>query len=130
MKAATVVGIAIVEHEGAYLVGTRGPNGPLAGYDEFPGGKCLPGESPRDCACRECREEAQIRVSAVELLECLTFTYPHGDVELHFWRCELVEPRDHVRVNSLFRWASAADLAAMKFPDANASVVKKLMADR
>ena len=35
------VGIAVVEHANQYLVGVRGPIGPLAGYDEFPGGKCI-----------------------------------------------------------------------------------------
>ena len=50
------IGIAVVEHAGRYLVGIRGPDVPLAGYAEFPGGKCLPNESPEDCAVRECRD--------------------------------------------------------------------------
>ena len=39
------VGIAVVEHNKRYLVGVRGPTGPLAGYDEFPGGKCIANET-------------------------------------------------------------------------------------
>ncbi len=38
------VAIAVVEHSGYYLVGTRKPGEVLAGHAEFPGGKCLPGE--------------------------------------------------------------------------------------
>ena len=47
------VGIAVVEHAGRYLVGVRGPDVPLAGFAEFPGGKFLINESPFDCAIRE-----------------------------------------------------------------------------
>ena len=31
----TQIGIAVVEHEGRYLVGTRGSDVPLDGYDEL-----------------------------------------------------------------------------------------------
>ena len=51
------VGIAVVEHDRKYLVGVRGPTGPLAGYDEFPGGKCIGYETAAACAVRECMEE-------------------------------------------------------------------------
>ena len=44
------VGIAVVEHANQYLVGVRGPIGPLAGYDEFPGGKCIANETAAACA--------------------------------------------------------------------------------
>ena len=58
------IGIAVVEHEGRYLVGTRGPDGPLAGYAEFPGGKCLPDELPEMCAIRECQALLQREAAA------------------------------------------------------------------
>ena len=76
------IGIAVVERDGCYLVGRRGSGGPLAGRDEFPGGKCRPGESPQTCAVRECLEETGITVSADTLLLERTFAYSHADVEL------------------------------------------------
>ncbi|HUG19005.1 MAG TPA: NUDIX domain-containing protein, partial [Planctomycetaceae bacterium] len=51
------VGIAIVEHQGRYLVGTRPADADLPGKLEFPGGKCEEGESPEHAATRECLEE-------------------------------------------------------------------------
>ena len=62
------IGIAVVEQAGHYLVGLRGPDVPLAGYAEFPGGKCLPNESPEDGAVRECREESGLLVTVDRLL--------------------------------------------------------------
>ena len=51
------IGIAVVEQAGHFLIGTRGPDVPLAGFAEFPGGKCYEEEAAEDCAVRECLEE-------------------------------------------------------------------------
>ncbi|MCA9069030.1 MAG: NUDIX domain-containing protein, partial [Planctomycetaceae bacterium] len=53
----TQIGIAIVEHNNCFLIGVRGDDSPLSGLAEFPGGKCQDGETPADCAVRECWEE-------------------------------------------------------------------------
>ncbi len=87
MPQPTRIGIAIVECAGQYLVGQRGADGPLAGYAEFPGGKCHPDELPHETARRECREETGLDVTPLELIEEKIFTYPHGEVHLFFWRC-------------------------------------------
>src|SRR5579872_1324767 len=81
------IGIAVVERDGAYLVGTRSDQGPLAGYAEFPGGKCLAAETPECCARRECLEETGLEVHSVRLLLNSIHEYPHGVVDLHFWLC-------------------------------------------
>jgi mutator protein MutT len=51
------VAIAVLEHNGKFLVGVRPPGVPLAGLAEFPGGKIDLGETPEAAAIRECREE-------------------------------------------------------------------------
>lgn len=124
---AVPIGIAVVLHEGRCLVGRRGPEGPLPGYREFPGGKCRPGESPRDCACRECREETGLKVTAVERLDCTTFAYPHATVELHFWRCRPAAIADVCPSHSGYVWVDLAELASLKFPPANAGVLERLL---
>eukprot|EP00913_Durusdinium_trenchii_P035339 g33069.t1 len=60
-----LIGIAVVEHAGQYLVGVRGDDGPLPGKAEFPGGKCRAGEMPRDCAVRECLEETGLQEALI-----------------------------------------------------------------
>ena len=118
------IGIAVVEHEGRYLVGIRGEEGPLPGYAEFPGGKCLPGEAPGECAQRECREETGLDVVAVELLLNARFTYPHGSVDLHFWLCRPTGPAR--AAHKRFCWVPAAELADLRFPEANYPLIERL----
>lgn len=123
----TRVGIALVEHAGRFLVGVRPKGTPLAGAAEFPGGKCDPGETPAACAERECLEETGVAVTAEGCMETITHTYPHGTVEVHFWRC-----RPLTMTKSLlgtFRWVEKQELASLPFPEANASVLQKLLMD-
>ena len=117
------IGVAVVARHGRVLVGTRPDGVPLAGYAEFPGGKCLPGESPEQCAVRECEEETGLRVEAKRLLERLVYSYPHGDVELSFFLCE---PTSKTEPSPPFRWVERAVLSALRFPEANRSLIQIL----
>ena len=53
------IAIAVVEHEGRFLIGLRPPGAPLAGLWEFAGGKLEPGETPQMAAARECLERGR-----------------------------------------------------------------------
>ena len=76
----TPIAIAVVEHEGRFLIGQRPAGVPLAGLWEFPGGKIEPGETPEAAAVRECLEETGLGVEPL-------FRYP-----------EHVQEYDHDRV--------------------------------
>lgn len=127
MTAPTRIGIAVVEHDGRFLVGVRPEGVPLAGYAEFPGGKCEPGESSEGCAARECLEEAGITVEPTQLLDRIEWNYPHGQVDLHFWLCIVVDPT--VEPTPPFRWVSRDELRRLRFPGANTRVVARLVGD-
>ena len=118
------VGIAVVEQAGHYLIGTRGPDVPLAGYAEFPGGKCWEGEAAEVCAVRECLEETGIAVRVERLLLRCEQAYPHATVDLHFWLCHPTAGISLTDEACGFRWVPAQELAALHFPNANAAVVK------
>jgi 8-oxo-dGTP diphosphatase len=120
------IGIAVVEHRGRYLVGLRGAGEELAGYAEFPGGKCAPGETSGLCARRECLEETGLEVQAVELLMQRKFTYPHGTFDLHFWLCHPSARSEVADTHRGFRWVPAAELGSLKFPEANAPLLAVL----
>jgi len=120
------VGVAVVEHQGRYLVGTRPVSGPLPGHAEFPGGKCRPNESTGLCACRECLEETGLEVMAVDLLMRRTFSYPHGTFDLHFWLCRPVARAQIAENHGGYRWVAAEKLNLLKFPEANRPLLEIL----
>ena len=127
MTAPKKIGIAIVENQRRFLVGIRADDVPLAGYAEFPGGKCIDDESPVDCAVRECREESGLDVIAQEIIERCEFAYAHGLVNLHFVLCkpaDLNDVRDH---HEQFRWVPVEELKSLKFPEANVAVIELLV---
>ncbi|MDA0833248.1 MAG: (deoxy)nucleoside triphosphate pyrophosphohydrolase [Planctomycetota bacterium] len=128
MTVPTRIGIAIVECDGRFLVGERGAESSLAGCAEFPGGKCHPGESSDAAARRECLEETGIDVAAIELIDERLFSYPHGDVQLHFWRCRLQLPSIDSKPLNGFRWVSLSTLRQLPFPEGNDHVLEKLIA--
>ena len=122
------IGIAVVESAGRILVGQRSEGVPLPGLAEFPGGKCEADETPRSCSVRECREETGLIIVPREHLATIEHSYPHGDVELHFWRCGLSPGLpDHAIPSAPFRWVSFEELATLDFPEANRAVLDQLL---
>ncbi len=123
----TQIGIAVVEHRGKYLVGQRRGSEPLAGYAEFPGGKCQPDETTGLCARRECLEETGLEVQAVDLIMRRTYTYPHGTFDLHFWLCRPGPRAQIAESHKGYRWVPAAELSSLKFPEANQPLIEVLV---
>ena len=120
------IGIAVVQQRGTVLVGVRGPDGPLPGKAEFPGGKCHPDEPAADCAVRECLEETGLAVTPLGLLHETEFQYPHGAVHLSFFDCRpTAHPVPEPQGN--FRWHPRSDLGSLPFPDGNREVVRQLV---
>lgn len=125
----TPVAIALVAHNGCYLVGRRGPDQPLSGYYEFPGGKCRPGESPVECAVRECFEETGLRVEVVRLRRAFVHTYPYGRVHLHFFDCRVLTDSESFQPHRGFIWLPREQLPDHRFPEANQSLLAELAAE-
>jgi 8-oxo-dGTP diphosphatase len=120
-----VVTAAIVERGGRYLVTRRQPGVHLEGHWEFPGGKCLIGESLADCMARELREE--LAVGADVGPELMTTTHDYADrlIELHFLSCRLhgePEPQQGQEM----RWVAREDLPSLKFPPADEELIRFL----
>lgn len=122
------IAIAVVEWESQFLVGVRGPAGPLAGYHEFPGGKVESGEAPAVAAQRECQEETGIAIGVGELLLDTSFEYPHGWLRFFFFAArpsEVPPPPPWGR----FEWLSREQLRCCHFPPANRPLLDILLSE-
>jgi 8-oxo-dGTP diphosphatase len=123
------IAVAVVEHDGKFLVGMRGPGKPLAGFSEFPGGKIHSGETPAEAAARECREETGLSVVVGEPYPTVEHDYPHSRLTLHFFRCTLANPAGNASPVEPFRWVNSAELIRLEFPAANRSLLAELAAE-
>ena len=123
----TRIAIAIVEHDGRFLVGQRPPDVPLAGLWEFPGGKVQAGEAPEAAAARECFEETGLAAQVIDECAVVRHDYPHDRIELHFFRCAPADSDGSPR--EPFRWVAAAQLADLPFPEANRAVLNQIIAE-
>lgn len=119
------IGVAVVMHNGHYLVGKRQTQQTLSGYWEFPGGKCHINESPQHCAERECLEETGLTVIA----DCLRYQtvhhYAHGPVHLHFFTCTLSSHKEEPCPP--FLWIDIEGLRDLTFPEANQKLIYDLL---
>ncbi|WP_299466397.1 NUDIX domain-containing protein [uncultured Gimesia sp.] len=123
------IGIAVVEFQRQFLIGIRAANSPLAGFHEFPGGKCQTEEAADACAVRECREETGLEVIALKELLYQEHSYEHADVKLHFWLCRPVAGSEDLTHRDLqgFHWFPAERLSELRFPEANARLIELLV---
>jgi mutator protein MutT len=120
------VGIGLVRRGDRFLIRRRPAGSAMAGYWEFPGGKCEAGESPEDATRRECREETGLEVGRLALRRVITHRYPHAWVELYYYDCEPRPPAEEPVPSAGFRWVAARELPTLPFPEANGPVLAAL----
>jgi len=122
------VAIAIVCHENRLLICQRGPDGPLAGYWEFPGGKCEARETLEQCLQRELSEELAITARPIQMLECIEHAYPHARVRLHPFICEHESGELRPPASVQTRWIKPSELTEYRFPPANDELIPRIIA--
>jgi 8-oxo-dGTP diphosphatase len=116
---------AVIERDGLILIARRPAALHLGGLWEFPGGKPHPGESPQAALEREIREELGAAAAVGPLLETVDWTYPEKRVRLSFFRCTIAgEPRGLEGQEIV--WVRPAELAAYRFPPADAVLLERL----
>lgn len=123
------IGIAVVEHQRQFLVGVRDTDAPLAGFHEFPGGKCEVDESAAECVVRECLEETGLKVIAVKELLYEEHSYAHADLKLHFWLCHPSSLSTNLENQNRmgFQWIAVDHLRELRFPEANGRLIDLLL---
>lgn len=128
MSSASVVevALALVWRRGCVLVTRRKQDTHLGGLWEFPGGKCLPGEAPEDCARREALEEVGVACRARSVRAVIEYTYPERTVRLYPVECSYEGgPPRPIEVAD-WAWVLPSDLDRYPFPPANADLLAEL----
>ncbi len=131
------IGIAIIWRDGRVLLGRRPEGGEFGRLWEFPGGKCLPGEEPDECAVREAREEVGLDVRIVGAARVVEHDYAEARVRLHFFPCVANAPSSRPALQGAgeeptlggydaIRWVLPCELGAFPCPAANVGVVAEI----
>jgi mutator protein MutT len=123
-----VVAGALIDPRGRVLIAQRPPGKALAGRWEFPGGKKLAHETPRDALNRELLEELGIQVSRARHLLAVRHRYS-PDVPPVLIDCWLVEQwRGDVAAldGQQLRWCEREELAGADILEADRPIVTAL----
>jgi len=124
------IALAVIRHPrtDAVLIARRKDDAHLGGLWEFPGGKCLAGEAPADCAVRETLEETGLAVFILEAWPIIPYAYPERLVTLHPFLCRARAAEALPLASREVRWALPSALGEYAFPPANAPLLARLRA--
>lgn len=119
---------AIFRHGDKVLLMRRGPNQPLAGEWEYPGGKFEDGEEGPTCLQRELFEELGIDAKIGELVIVAKHTTESGKiVELCAYEIAGYAGDIQLRVHDQMHWVSLSELLSHPQLPADKIVAEKLV---
>jgi 8-oxo-dGTP diphosphatase len=122
-----VVTAAVIEQDGRFLLTRRLEGTHLGGCWEFPGGKCEPGETHHQALARELAEELAVPIAIGTRILSTTHAYAKRSVELHFYEARLLGT-PVPQLTQEMRWASRDELVTLDFPEADATLIRRLAA--
>ena len=123
------VAAALVFRSGKLLIAQRPQDAHLGGLWEFPRGKREACESFEQCLTRELKEELDMDVEVLELLESVSHRYPEKAVHLRFFRCRWRKNEPRPVGCSGVAWVGKEELRNYKFPAADAKLLRRLERD-
>jgi 8-oxo-dGTP diphosphatase len=121
-----IAGVA-EDDDGRLLVTRRLEGTHLAGFWEFPGGKCEPDEPHDACLRRELLEELGVDAEVGSEVLATEHAYADRVIALHFRRCRLKgEPIP--QLGQELKWVTRAELRTLTLPPADDELVGLLTA--
>lgn len=97
---------AIIEKDGLILLARRKKEKKWGGWLEFPGGKVLPGENPKDGLCRELQEEFGVKAEIKESIGIFKNPSLQPEVELWAYRVFITTPPIYLSDHDEIIWVS------------------------
>ena len=108
MKKRLTVAAVVIRRSGMVLLATRPADKPPAGR-EFPGGKLEPGETLKQAAERELREELGVEILALDEMFRITHETENAVIHLRFIRALLPDTAELVALEGqTFEWFDLA----------------------
>jgi 8-oxo-dGTP diphosphatase len=131
------VAVAILQrknerNQSEFLLTSRPPNKPWAGWWEFPGGKIEAHESPEHALSRELKEELGIKPTTAQPWMMRQFSYPETNdspaknVKLHFYFVDAWEGELTPHEGQQLSWQSVENITVSPILPANAPIMKAL----
>jgi mutator protein MutT len=117
------VGLALVVHDGRWLVARRARDAHLGGLWEFPGGKRLPDEPLAQTAVRELLEECDVRATALHVLDPVVHEYEDRIVHLTPVLCRWQAGEPRPLGADACQWATLDELRQLDMPPPNAAII-------
>ncbi len=122
------IGVGVIwdgDHQ-RILIDRRLPNGELAEYWEFPGGKIEPNEDAIACIKREIQEELAIEVEVDDHLITINHEYETMHLSLIVHHCTHLSGEPQAIACSEIRWVTVDELDSYRLPEANYQIVQAL----
>jgi mutator mutT protein len=116
----------VIERDGQFLITKRLKHSHLGHLWEFPGGKIEPGETVEACAIRECKEEIDVDIQPLRLIQELHHDYPEVSVHLYFVLCEFSGGEPKALHCADWKWVRPEELATFEFPEADKKILEIL----
>lgn len=121
-----IVCAAIKNSENQILLARRKAGKKLGGFWEFPGGKLEAGEDLLAALRREIREELKLEISNEKLLHIKPFAYPHGQVLILFYVCDLQSGTPELVDHDEIRWCHISEMQDLELLPANEELITSL----
>lgn len=124
------VACAIIIRNGMVLAARRGEELSNSGAWEFPGGKPVGGESPRECAIRRVREELEINIRVKEELsayEVVSGTNSEKVFVIHPFIAEIEDGKVMLHGHSYVAWFMPIQLMGLAWPPSDMPIIDNIV---
>lgn len=125
-SAVDVVAAVLSRPDGSFLLTSRPPGKPYAGYWEFPGGKIEANEPPIHALSRELHEELGITTNHATPWITRIFAYPHATVRLQFYRVTDWQGEPIAREQQQLAWQKIENITVSPLLPANQPILRGL----